>query len=106
VLIADAAPEDCAALDDALSRDPAARYVVIEAESGLSALELRRTRRPDCLVIGHDLPDLSGLDVLKKLAAEERSPACAVVVLIGLVSISELRKPAMCCGSQGDLKSL
>ena len=34
VLIADDAPEDRAALHDALSRDPAARYVVIEAESG------------------------------------------------------------------------
>src|SRR5262249_35815359 len=83
VLIAEAAPEDRAALHDALSRDPAARYVVIEAESGLRALELCRARRPDCLVIDHDLPDLSGLDVLKKLAAEEEAPPCAAVVLVG-----------------------
>src|SRR5262249_62387366 len=82
VLIADDAPEDRAALRDALSRDPGARYMVIEAESGDRALDLIRARKPDCLVLDHDLPDLSGLDVLKKLAAEEGSPACAVVVLV------------------------
>ena len=83
VLIADAAPEDRAALHDALSRDPAARYVVIEAESGFRALELRRARRPDCLILDHELPDLSALEALKKLAAEEEATACAVVVLVG-----------------------
>jgi PAS domain S-box-containing protein len=82
VLIADAAPEDRSTLRDALSRDPAARYVVIEAESGLRALDLCRARKPDCLILDHDLPDLSGLDVLKKLAAEEGPPTYAVVVLV------------------------
>ncbi len=38
VLIAAATPEDRARAHDALSRDPAARYVIIEAESGLRAL--------------------------------------------------------------------
>jgi len=58
-LIAAAAPEDRAALQDALSRDPAIHYAVIEAESGLRALEPLRARRPDCLILDHDLPDLS-----------------------------------------------
>jgi PAS domain S-box-containing protein len=83
VVIADGAPEDRADLQDALSRDPVARYVVIEADSGARAIELCRERSPDCLILNHDLPDLSGLDVLKKLAAEDGSPACAVVVLVG-----------------------
>ncbi len=83
VLIADAAPERRAALRDALSRDPATCYVVVEAESGLRALELCRARKPDCLILDHDLPGLSGLDVLKQLAVEEGSPACATVVLVG-----------------------
>ena len=83
VLIAAAAPEDRAAMRDALSRDPADRYVVIEAESALRALELRRARKPDCLILDYDLPDLSALEALKKLAAEEGASACAVVVLVG-----------------------
>src|SRR5262245_6417854 len=68
---------------DALARDPADRYAVIEAESGLRALELRRARKPDCLILDHDLPDLSALEALKKLAAEEGAMACAVGVLVG-----------------------
>jgi PAS domain S-box-containing protein len=83
VLIAAAAPEDRAAMRNALARDPAGRYVVIEAESGFRALELRRARKPDCLILDHDLPDLSALEALKKLAAEKGATACAVVVLVG-----------------------
>ena len=83
VLIVGDAAEDRAALHDALSRDPAARYVIIEAESGARALELCHARLPDCLILDDDLADLHGLDVLKKLAAEEGAMACAVVVLVG-----------------------
>jgi hypothetical protein len=83
VLIAVEAPEDRATLREALSRDPAARYVIIEAESGARAIDLRRDRSPDCLILDHDLSDLSGLEALKKLAAEEEAPACAVVMLVG-----------------------
>src|SRR5262245_19903673 len=83
VLIAADSPEDRAAMRDALARDPADRYVVIEAESGFRALELRLSLRPDCLILDHDLPDLSALEALKKLAAEEGAMACAVVVLVG-----------------------
>jgi CheY-like chemotaxis protein len=57
VLIVAAAPEARAALRDALSRDPAARYVITEAESGLRALEVCRPWKPDCLILDHDLPD-------------------------------------------------
>jgi hypothetical protein len=46
VLIAATAPEDRAALHDALSRDPPDRYVIIEAETGLHALDLCRARKP------------------------------------------------------------
>jgi CheY-like chemotaxis protein len=71
VLIAAAAPEDRAAMRDALSRDPAIHYAVIEAESSLRALELLPARKPDCLILDHALPDLSALEALKKLADEE-----------------------------------
>src|SRR5215510_530068 len=82
VLIAAAAPEDRSAMRDALARDPADCYVVIEAESGFRALELRRAQRPDCLILDHDLPDLPALEALKKLSAEEGATACAVVMLV------------------------
>jgi PAS domain S-box-containing protein len=83
VLIVAAAPEDRAALRDALSRDPAARYAITETESGLRALEVCRACKPDCLILDLDLPDLSGLDALKELTAEEGETTCAVVALVG-----------------------
>ena len=83
VLIVAAAPEDRAALRDALSRDPAVRYVITEAESGLHALEACRAWEPDCLILDHDLPDLSILDALKELTIEEGETTCAVVALVG-----------------------
>jgi PAS domain S-box-containing protein len=83
VLIVAAAPEDRAALRDVLSRDPAARYVITEAESGLRALEVCRAWKPDCLILDLDLPDLSGLDALKELTAEEGVSTYAVVALVG-----------------------
>jgi PAS domain S-box-containing protein len=81
VLIADDAPESRASLRDALSRDPAAHYVAIEAESGERALEMRRAQRPDCPILKGDLPDLCVLDAVKKASAQEGLPACAVVAL-------------------------
>ena len=103
VLIAAATPEERTIMRDALSRDPAIHYVVIEAESGFRALELRRARRPDCLILDHDLPDLSALETLKKLAAEEGAPACAVVVLISAGDV-RLAVEAMESGAHGCLE--
>jgi signal transduction histidine kinase len=101
MLIAAAAPEVRTAIHDALSRDPAIYYVAIDAESGLRALELRAARRPDCLILDHNLPDLSTLEVLKKLAAEERAPVCAVVVLVGAgdvrLATEAIESGAHCC---------
>src|SRR6185436_7148424 len=103
VLIAAATPEERTTMRDALSRDPAIHYVVIEAESGFRALELRRAQRPDCLILDHDLPDLSALETLQKLAAEEGAPACAVVALIS-AGDARLAVEAMESGAHGCLE--
>jgi hypothetical protein len=55
--------------EGALSRDPAASYAAIEAESGARALELWRVRLPDCLFLKGAIPDLYVLAAPKKLAA-------------------------------------
>src|SRR5262249_52688328 len=99
--------EDRAALVDALSRDPA-RYVVIEAESGARALELRHARKPDCLILKGALPDLHVLDALKKLAAEEGAPACGVVVLVDAgdmrLAVEAMKSGAHDCLEKGRAK--
>jgi PAS domain S-box-containing protein len=101
VLIADDAPEDRTVLHEELSRDPAASYVVIEAESGFRALELWRARKPDCLILKSSLLDLDVLDALKELAVDEGSPACAVVVLVDAgdaqLAVEAMRRGAHDC---------
>src|SRR5262249_2051830 len=94
-------------------RDPAARYVAIEAESLGQALELLRARKPDCLILKGDLPDLRVpdlrvLDALKKQAVEEGSPACAVVVLFDAgdahIAVEAVKRGATDCIEKGRAK--
>ncbi|HKQ78043.1 MAG TPA: PAS domain S-box protein [Blastocatellia bacterium] len=82
VLIAASGQEDLAAIRETLTRDPSARYAVIEAEDGARALELRRERMPDCVIIDRNLADIAALEALKKLAAGDESRACGIVMLI------------------------
>jgi signal transduction histidine kinase len=103
VLIVVGAAEDRIALHDALSRDPATRYEIIDAESGARALELFHARKPDCLILEDDLPDSHGLDLLKRLAAEEWPPAYAAVALIG-AGDTRLAVEAMKSGAHGCLE--
>src|SRR5262245_2589353 len=49
-LIACNESEDRARLREGLANDPAPRYVIIEAESGVRAIELCRERSPDYLI--------------------------------------------------------
>src|SRR5262249_46820987 len=70
-------------LREGLASDPAPRYVIIEAESGVRAIELCRERSPDCLILDNALPDLAGIDVVKQLTAEGLTATCPTILLIG-----------------------
>ncbi|WP_305824724.1 response regulator [Massilia brevitalea] len=45
-------------------------FAVIEAEDGETGLQLARSTQPQCILLDHHLPDLSGLDFLARLRAE------------------------------------
>src|SRR5215475_11951517 len=83
VLIASHWPEVRAALRESLSLSRPARYAVIEAEDFTRALEARRALKPDCVILDNELPGFAAPEALKKLAAEDESPACGVVLLVG-----------------------
>jgi two-component system, OmpR family, KDP operon response regulator KdpE len=53
-------------------------YSVIEAETGSAALDLLRDQRPDLIVLDLGLPDMSGLDLLRRIRNTSNVP---VVVL-------------------------
>src|SRR5213082_1842521 len=48
-----------------------AGMTVIEASSGAEALDFLATDRPDLVVLGRNLPDMDGLDLLPRLKSSE-----------------------------------
>ena len=82
VLIAAPRPKDRDALRETLSGGQLAHYTVIEAEDWAGALDLRRARKPDCIILDHELPDIDALESLKILAAKDESPACGLILLV------------------------
>ena len=56
-----------------------AGYQVIEAPSGLEALERARTDRPDLIVLDIKLPDIDGMEVCRRLKAD---PATATTLVL------------------------
>lgn len=53
--------------------------VIAEAESGKEAIEKLKTINPDLVLIDIDLPDMSGIDVIKKMLAHQ--PEQRIMVL-------------------------
>jgi two-component system KDP operon response regulator KdpE len=72
--------------DDAPTRQVLARelksagYRVVEAEDGRSALERFAARRPDLVLLDLGLPDIDGLQVIRAIRREARTP---IVILSG-----------------------
>ncbi len=65
----------------ALVRDLAARgYRLIEAPDGSSALRQWEARRPDIVLLDLGLPDIDGLDVIRRIRRESTTP---IVILSG-----------------------
>ena len=76
--------------DEELSREPltkllkAAGYAVIGVESGEKAFQLLALEQFDIIVTDLFLPDVNGIDILKKV--KERSPLTEVILITGHAS--------------------
>jgi len=46
-------------------------YITVETKEGLNALDLTRRERPDLILMDIQLPEISGLDVTKKIKADK-----------------------------------
>jgi C4-dicarboxylate-specific signal transduction histidine kinase len=67
-------------------------YIVIEADSGESALEQVAKEPPDIILLDVMMPKMDGFEVCKKLKADERSASIPVLFLTGLDKTEDIVK--------------
>lgn len=83
--------------DDPILRDILHKMVVsegvddvVEAHSGSQGLELWETQSPGIIFLDVQLPDMSGLDILKKI--RETDSRVYIVVVTGHVSVNTVQE--------------
>ena len=54
-------------------------YTVLQAMDGAGAWQLAKEHRPDAIILDIQLPDMSGLDVVKKLKQDENLKPIPVI---------------------------
>jgi len=65
-------------------------YQIIEASEGLEALDLAREHRPDLILLDVMLPDLSGMDVCRKIKDDPDLASTTVIMLTARAQTSDL----------------
>jgi CheY-like chemotaxis protein len=83
VLIVEDSPVDRTLYRKMLSESPES-YVLTEVDSAEDALELLREGAPDCMLLDHRLPGMSGVEFLRRLAAMPGGVPVPVVMLTAL----------------------
>ena len=78
ILLADDHPAFRDGVRDRLAQE-ADMEIVGESGNGVDTLNLARTLRPDVLLLDIDLPELSGVEISKRLA-EEKSPVRVLIL--------------------------
>jgi PAS domain S-box-containing protein len=83
-------------VEQLLARWPDVRFV--QAEDGGSGLELARRLLPDLLLLDMQLPDMDGIDVLRRLRADEATRDLCIISLSASAMPEEIER-ARCCGA-------
>jgi PAS domain S-box-containing protein len=76
-------------------------YKTLAANSGLQALELAHTHKPDLMLLDVNLADLSGIEVCKKIKADSDLQDILVVLFSGLFTESEEQAAGLESGADG-----
>jgi len=56
-------------------------YETIETKEGLEAIKLTKSERPDLILMDIQLPEISGLDVTRRLKADETIRAIPIIAV-------------------------
>jgi CheY-like chemotaxis protein len=83
VLIIDDSPEDRAVIRRYLQQDPRASYRFLEETTGAEGLAIGLSAALDCVMLDFSLPDMDGLEFLRRLHEEAGGPHFPIVMLTG-----------------------
>jgi len=83
ILIVDDSPEDRAVSRRFLLQDDRARYRFLEESSGAEGLAIARSAALDCLLLDYSLPDMDGVEFLRRLVEESGGPHFPILMLTG-----------------------
>ena len=75
-------------------------YTVLEAGDGVEALELARTRSVDAVLTDHNMPNMDGIALVKRLRSLEGYQSTPIMLLT-TESSPELKKRARDAGATG-----
>jgi len=75
-------------------------YKVVEAQNGMSGLELANSILPDLILLDWNMPQMSGLDVIKKLRSTPKTGNIPVIMLTGRDLFGEM-EDALAAGADG-----
>lgn len=64
-------------------------YQVLQAEDGVSGLELVESQSPDLVLLDVMLPDLSGLEVCRRIREDLQNPELKVIMLSAKADTSD-----------------
>jgi two-component system cell cycle response regulator DivK len=76
----------CHALQDAHG------YMVLQATDGKEGLRMAREHRPDLILMDIQLPDISGLEVTKRLKEDETLKSIPVVAVSAFATVGDEEK--------------
>ena len=64
-------------------------YAVLTTPSGMASLNIAREQKPDLILMDIQLPDISGIEAIRRLRADEETRAIPVIVVTAFVMASE-----------------
>ena len=87
LLIVDDEPAICNLLENRFSEEGTCE--ILKADCGVKALEIVKAQRPQVVILDIMMPDMSGMDVLKKIRAFDESIKVIVITILTDISFRE-----------------
>jgi CheY-like chemotaxis protein len=75
-------------------------YQVIEAREGIQGVELAREEKPDLIIMDIQLPDIDGLEAVKRIRASKSDPGIPIVALTSYAMVGD-REKSLSAGCTG-----